>query len=340
MKILSWSQTVNKIIASFVFILTIFWLATPAIAANYTVSPLLIDHTVEKRTILSETITIKNFEKHQNIRVYASVHEVTLGEGGEIKEFTPPSMSDNTNSVTSWIEINRGRLQIEPGGELKIPMTIRINPKAQPGEYHAFVGFGNGSNRTIAEKKTMDGIAPGVIIRISLDEKKNVFLKLKQFTVDRFITDVSKGGVSYTVTNPGEEAISPSGEIIFYDNRGVEVGAMPVNDSGHVINPGEEYEFTSALPEHAGFGKRKAFLSLEYGTNQLASIHDTAFFYIVPYKQLIIIFLVVLFIAITITLLINRRLTREIDIHSDDLPLYVRDGIHKDEADHDVNLKK
>lgn len=341
MKILSWSNTYKNTITSLVLGFIIFSLALPAFAANYTVSPLLIDHTVEQRSILTETITIKNFEKHRNMRVYASVHEVSLGEGGEIKEFTPPSMSDNTNSVTSWIEIKRGRLQIPPGEELEVPMTIRINPNAKPGEYHAFIGFGDGSNRTIAEKKTMNGTAPGVIVRISLDEKRNVFLKLKQFTVDRFVSDTEEEAVSYIVTNPGEDPISPAGEIIFYDNRGVEVGAVPVNEEGHIVKPGEQYEFKSTLPEDTGFGKRKAFLSLEYGKDQTASIHDTTFFYVVPIKQLLIIFVVVLTLAVTITLLINRRVTREIDDHHNDLPVFIREGVHTaDEADHDVNLKQ
>lgn len=316
--------------------------AFPTYAANYVVTPMLIDHTVEERQVLTETIKITNTGP-QPIRVYPSVHEVEVGEGGEINAFVPGSMSDRKTSVTSWLEISRKRNVIGPGETVEVPLTIRINPQAKPGEYHAVVGFGNGQNLDTAEQQVLAGTAPAVIIRISLDEKRNIFLKLRGFVVDRIVKDTEAEAVSYRIENAGEEPVVPGGEIIFYNARGLEVGSTPVNPDLKEISPGDVMEFTEPVPVAEGFGKHKAFLDIAYisGEKQIAALHDTAFFYIVPIRALLIIFVSVLVLAVLVTWLLYRRYDDydDDDDDSDEVPMFVRKGVTRDGHETDVDLK-
>ena len=251
-------------------------------------------------------------------------------------------MSDNTTSVTSWIEITRARIELAPGESRDIPITIKINPNAKSGNYHAFIGFGTGKNRHVAEEQVFAGTAEGVIVKISLDEKRNDFLRLAKFFVNRFVTGNDNQAISYEITNPSDKPITPSGEVIFYDSRGNEVGATPVNPDRSSIEPGETATFEDTVPMPDSFGRHKAFLSVEYGENQLASIQDTTFFYVVPIKQLIIIFVVVLAIAILLTLYISRRYGDDDEYDPDEgeeVLMFDRRGERSDDKDHDVNLK-
>lgn len=128
--------------------------------ADFTVSPLLIDVSADARDNFTRTITLSNFGSGYT-RLYASVHEIEVGEGEEIKAFVPASMSDMTTSVTSWIEITRGRIELT-GDEVKeVPLTIRVNPNTPAGLYHAYIGFASGFNRDDAEAKILGGKASG-----------------------------------------------------------------------------------------------------------------------------------------------------------------------------------
>lgn len=327
-------------------LLTVFFFASTAEAARMTVAPLLIDHTVEQREVITETVTVTNLESNRMITVYASPHEIELGENGEIKTFVDPSMTDRTDTVTSWLEITRAKTKIMPGESVDIPLTIRINPNAKPGKYHAFIGFADAPTYDGAVKQVMTGTAPGVVVRISLDEDRNVFLRLGRFVVDRFVTDKEKEVVHFAIENPGEDPVIPEGEVIFYDSRGNEVGSLPVNETRASVAPGEQYEFSSAVPIANGYGRHKAFLALEYinGDAQTASLHDTTFFYIVPLELLITIFAAVLIFSVAIALIVfYRGQTDGFDDGdgSDDVPMFLRmNKVDHNELEHDINLRQ
>ncbi len=326
------------------FLITLLILAsiTPGVISAYSVSPLLIDRETEGRDIIKQTITLSN-PSNSPARIYASVHEVALDEGGTIKEFIPPSEVDNKTAITSWIEITRGRIVLEPGEVREIPVTIRMNPNAAPGQYHGLIGFGTGSNRTDAEARVLAGTAPATIVRLSLNEKRTEFLRLKNFIINRFVTDDTDGAISYEIENPGESPVTPTGEIIFYDNRGNEVGATAVNPEGVVVEAGKSAAFTSSVPDNQSLGRYKAFLSVEYGKKQLASVHDTAFFYMIPFKQLIMLFGLFLLLAVLLTWWLHRRMYRAHGIAHPDhevVPMYIRSGSDAPKFDHDIDLKK
>ena len=303
-------------------------------ASNYGVAPLVIDRELEKRDIISETITITNRE-NRIVRVYPSVNEVAVSEGGTIQSFAEPSMVDRTDSVTSWLSISRQRIQLEPLETKEITLSIQVHPEVKPGEYHAFVGFGEGSNRPEAESKVRNGQAPGTIVRIAVDKVQNQFLRLEKFSVERFVTEDKTKAITYTLHNPGKSPVTPLGEIIFYDNNGIEVGSVKLNEQD------ESKEFVLPLPDTLGLGKYKAFLSVEYGEHLTASVHDTAFFYVLPLKELIIIFVVLAIMAILIALYVHRKYdmgTGDPD-DADEVPMYLRSE-RSESKEHDIDLSK
>ena len=136
--------------------------------------------------------------------------------------------------------------------------------------------------------------------------------------------------------------VVPKGEIIFYNGRGEEVGAVPVNKETQSLAPNESKTFEVPAPVDGYLGKYKAFLSVDYGTVQVASVYDTAFFYVIPWQQLLIMFLVVMIVAVILSVLIHRRFA--VKSEGDDehgafhLPFHVFEGKSSD-ADHDINLK-
>ena len=334
----SLKQFLRFALCSFAFIL----LPLHFVSANFTVSPLLVDVSADARDNFTRTITLSNTNSSY-LRLYASVHEIEVGEGEEIKEFVPASMGDRTTSVTSWIEITRGRLELA-GDEVKdIPLTIRVNPNTPPGLYHAFVGFASGTNRDEAEAKIIGGQGSGVVLRISVGGKQEEFLRLVSFSTDRFSYTKDKGQFRYTLENTGDVPLSPKGDVIIYDNKGRELLSVPLNADGlETIAPGEKIEYTRDLPYLSRIGKNKAFLTLEYGIENRAALYDTNFYYSIPIYFLILI-VVLLALVLTVIVLMLRRgggveIVESHEAH--DLPLFVRTDRTHNEYEHDIDLKK
>ena len=324
-----------------VLLLGTFTLSDTTVYANeYSVAPLIIDHDVAPRDAVEEVLKISNTTDHP-IRLFPTVNEITVGSEGTVEKFIPASMSDGAKSVTSWIEVSRGQIEIAVGDTVKVPVTIRINPNAAPGEYHAFVGFPEGSNRDEAEKKVFAGTAPGTIVRLSLAEKRSEYLRLEHFSVDRFITGAKEAHATFDLENVGGMALTPAGEIIFYDSTGKERASAKINTENVSIEPGARHSFTVVVPSSLGtIGKYKAFLNVEYGTLQRANLYDTVFFNLVPLKLLIAAFVAMLVVSVVLTLMFHRRRAGRDEEDEEHVAVYVRSGVNGPEKDHDINLKK
>lgn len=324
----------------FLSIVLFFLFSAPVRAdVTYTVSPLVIDEKLKPRDIITRTITLTNTGS-QPITAFPTVNNISVTDGGKIQEFFPPVLSDRTASLASWIEIRRLGINIKPGESYDFEVILRITPQPKPGTYHAFIGFGYGRIRADAEAQVESGQAPGTVISVTIADKKNILLKLSGFIVDRFVTKVDNQAAVYTFKNPGEEALTPTGEIILYDSKGKEVSALSVNDEKIQIPPGGEHVFTASVPVDGLFGKYKAFLSVTYGDSQQGSVQDTSFFYVFPLTKILIVLGVVLLCTIFGAWYFHKRyFDDDTDDSGDRLSFHVRDTV-SEAKEHDVILVK
>ncbi len=329
----------TSILALAVFLLTF----NLSYASTISVTPLIVDYSTEARDILTKDLTIKN-NHTTHVRAFASVHEIELDGNNEIKAFVPASMSDRTESITSWIEITRSRIDLQPGDERQIPLTLRINPNAKPGEYHAFIGFGTGSNQDEAIKKVMNNQSAGVIVRVSINEKSVELLRLSNFKSKQIVLDDTEANFTFSLENLGDMPQTPTGEVIIYDSRGNELTSVAVNKENQTIAPGEKNEFSIPVPASDSFGKNKAYLSLSYGNDHLASLYDINFYYTIPKTYLAVIFTVLIVIPLLLTLALRRLSKPNYYAVSHDeaveVPLFVRNHHEHETYEHDINLKK
>ncbi len=313
---------------------------TEAASVDFSVSPLVIDYTTEGRDIINRDIVLTNNTDRQT-RVYASVHEIAVSEGTEIKEFIPPSMSDRATSITSWLEISRARMEIPAQGTLTVPLTIRIHPKTPPGTYHALIGFASGPNRDDIEAKILAGQGESVILKIIIEDTRREQLHLVNFTTSRFTLQPEGNTLSFTVQNTGDTEVLPTGEVLIYDTSGKELASVPVNTQGLSLAPGEKAVITEELPFTSRIGRNKAYLSLEYGDNR-ASVFDTTFYYSIPWYYLAILFAILTVVLLVLVFVFKRAFTTG-DSYSHEsvyeIPLFVKNSRDHTEYDHDINLK-
>lgn len=308
-------------------------------APQYSVAPLVIDESLEGRDIVTREITVTHMGG-EPATLYPSVNNISIKEGGVIEEFLPPIDSDRAASLASWIELNRSGIDMQPGETKTIPITFRINGNPIPGEYHAFIGFGYGRNRDEAETQVKAGRAPGAVVNVTIADKSFSFLKIASFVVDRFVTRAENQAAVYTFQNPGKETLTPQGDIIIYNQRGAEVATLPVNAEGVSVPPGDTHVFTAQVPVKGLFGKYKAFLSVEYGSAQRGSVQDTSFFYVIPWKIVLVVCLVIAILAAYLAWHTHRRYFDDVDDNDhEQLLVRVRDGA-SDPKEHDLHITR
>ncbi len=310
-----------------------------ASAASLTVTPVVIDEKAKARDILKESLTLTN-NTASKLNVYAFVNNIAIQEGKQ--EFLDPSRADQSSSLANWILFPRGAIELLPGEKKNIDFNIEVNLRAKAGMYHAMISLAEASTRDDAEKKIVGassvsvnpntyGISVGVNLEVLEDIRER--LQLKSFISDKIFFSGFPVSFSYELENVGNRLVAPSGEIRIYDRRGREVASIPINDTRmntdenpSLIATGENKKFASnwsgpeksssfsmlanvasALGVGGGFGKYKAVLDLEYGAGG-KTLQDTVFFWIIPWKQIAVIFVGFLIFAIALIVLLHKRL--------------------------------
>lgn len=252
------------------------------------VSPRIIDEQAKAGDILKYDVVIKN-ESGRKANIYAVVNDISK-TAGEMKFLNPADLSKET-SVARWIKFKRGVLEIASGTEVTVPLEINIAGIATPGKRFARIAFPIGSNRKRAEESMSDESYTQLLINLDVKEEVIEKSQIKEFgTLDKVFLN-SPGTFVLKLKNFGNKAIKPKGNIYIFNRRGEEVTNLTVDTGAESIAPDELWEKNIVWEDLKGFGKFKAKLELEYGQKDKRDLQDTIFFWILPWKFLLVFFL-------------------------------------------------
>lgn len=272
-----------------------------AITTEFSVSPVVANEKAKPRDIIKKELLVTN-NTEQRVDLYITVLNIDPTDGAG--EFTSPAESDLSRSLANWIEITRGVIELSPGESRKIPYLIHVNLSAKPGTYYARIQFRKGSKRAEAEA-SKEGT--GLMLTVEVQDDAKERLELGTFiSEDNFILGDS-ASFSYLLENVGNRDIEPRGSIRIFNRRGEEVGSVPLNAEGEQITPQNKRQLAAAWNTTGRFGKYKAFLDLEYGDQNLASVQDTVYFWVFPWKEIFASLAGVFVLAIVGTYIIHMR---------------------------------
>lgn len=297
--------SVTKTITFFIVVIVLS-AAAPMFACaqasgELSVTPVVVDEKAKARDILKETVRITN-NGTRKLNIYPSVNDVSATDGQEAF-VSAQSGLERKDSLANWIELSRAVVELNPGESREIPFVIRVNLNALPGTYHADVSFYEGGTRNEAEQKN-----PLAVVTVNTEVQADIKeqMQLNKFVTDSFFFSGDDVLFNFQLENIGNQELKPKGEIRIYDRKGREVASVPVNPEGKSFTPEQAAQLASAWTSAQGFGKFKAFLNIDYGNNQSGSLQDTVFFWIIPWQQLLAIF-VVSVIAIIVSALYFHR---------------------------------
>lgn len=206
-------------------------------------------------------------------------------------------------SLKGWITPIASK-QLKPKQIEEVPVTINVPASASPGSYFAVVRF----TGTAAEQQG-SGVgltsSVGALVFVRVSGKANEKLDVTDFYTAK---DGKKTGLFEStpsdlvikIKNSGNVIQEPTGRALVTDTFGNEIAGLNVNLAKNIVLPGSTRQFTTTLDSRAIgknrilFGYYTAKLTLSYGDNK--KIEDTVSFWIIPYK--LILLLIVVLVAL------------------------------------------
>jgi len=278
------------------FVLLVLFACVPyhVFAADFSVTPLIIDLKAKPRDILKNTVGVMNSSNHVgNIYAFVNNTDPVLG----MQEWQSTSSAHASDSLANWIEIKRGTLAIPPNEKIELPLLIQVNLHAKPGLYHATVTFAEGGTRADAEKRIQEGVSIAINLEVEDDAKE--VMELSKFVSNGTFISGKDAMFSYDLKNIGNRPLSPKGEVRIFNKNGAEVATIPVNEKEEILDPNASSQLASVWKSGSRFGKYKAMLNIEYGAGSRGTLQDTVFFWLIPWKGILTIFTCLLLIFLS-----------------------------------------
>ena len=290
-------QRLNKLLLLAVVLLA----PLPALAQeaiSYTISPAIFDMTANPGQTFSSTLRIINTNPYE-LHVYVERNNfLPKGEEG-VPEFISPDETDAVKSTfAEWINTEREFI-IAPEQTVELPFQIILPPDAAPGGHFAALMVSTKPPEDPGKQskvKTAQTISALLFMRVTGDISENS--SVRSFRTSSYFLSKPEATFELRIENKGNVHVQPQGEIKIFNMWGKERGKIPVNQFtlfGNVLpNSVRKFAFTwSSEWSITDIGRYTAVATLAYGVDTRQTMYADTAFWIIPWKFLLTIILVV-----------------------------------------------
>ncbi len=281
--------------------------AAPSTAQGLQISPVIIE---------------LNADKGQTYNLKLSVLNVTTGDlvfKSFVNDFKAKDETGNPQvlltsdlppsaSVISWVQpIGNIPLAAKQTKTLIVPVTVPAN--AESGGHYGVIRF---SGTAPEEQETSVSLAAsaGVLLLVRVSGQITENLKISEFFTQKGSQRTSwfeTGPVTFVerISNTGNVHVKPIGDLTVSNMFGKHVATLKVNETKGNILPASTRRFEQTLNKKWMLGKYTAAVNLAYGT-QGKVLAGTTTFWVIPYKLIIVILIVLAVLIFLIRMLVKR----------------------------------
>ena len=289
----------KKIILAVAFIVINLLINTNSVFAQksgggVTISPLTFELTANPGDVVNNQIKIYNpTDKIVSIKVEAEDFRA-VGEEGKVVT-TSESDEDTTYSLRKWIVIVPTEFTLESGKEKIVDFIIKVPENAEPGgKYGSILAGITGS---ISDGGTGAAIATktGALVLLMVSGDLNEELIVSDFSAPSFL---EYGPVSFEIKfeNTGTVHVRPRGFIVVTDLFGKKVAELEFSQKN--VLPGAIRKNEAEWDIKWLFGKYTATVVGNYGTGNIPFETRVITFWVLPWKLMLGVSLVLLFITV------------------------------------------
>lgn len=308
------SKTISKTLGISIFgvflLLPTWALAQQSVVLS--VSPTKFDISANPSQTWTSSVRVINANPFP-LTVYAEpVNFTSAGDSGvgSLMPILEPISDGST--LAEWIDVNKQSITIPAEQTVSIPFTVTVPESAAPGGHYAAILIGTQPVNGTADQpqvQTAQVVTSLLFLRVAgeIDERAAI----RSFTTERQIYEQADITLQLRLENKGNVHLQPQGDIEIYNMWGQPRGVIPVNRNsqfGDVLpsNGGGDntrtYRFQwTADWSLADMGRHRASVTLAYGEQVRQFVDATTYFWIIPWRVLLLVFLTIgLFLVLTV----------------------------------------
>jgi hypothetical protein len=263
------------------------------------VEPRVIDLEAAPGELIEKSVKIKN-----NNNRYAEVTPLVfdLVQDFEGNGFSATGTVENPEFLASWINVFRGVIRLASGESSEKELLIKVKNDARAGTYYAYVIFSEGKNFSDPGTVSPPYSQTSLLIRVKIKKGIKETAELSGFRSYKNIYFKFPAEFGYKLKNVGNVPVDITGSLRIYDRRAEEIENIEISQKD--IMPDQERTMDQIWNPGSGFGKYKAKLVLEYGNNSKRDLQEIIYFWVLPFKFVIMLIAVIFFIFILLILIL------------------------------------
>ncbi len=267
--------------------------AQEKVKGGITISPLTFELTANPGDTIINKIKVFNPSDHPvSIKMDAEDFR-PIGEEGKVIT-TSESDEDSTYSLRRWIKIVPNEFILEADGQKPVDFIIEVPQNAEPGGKYGTIlaGISGSLGEGITGTAVSQQVGSLVLLMIAGDLKEE--LAIKDFTVPSF---QEYGPVPFELRfeNKGTVHVRPKGYIVITDLLGREVAELEFPQKN--VIPGSVRRVDVEWDTKWLFGKYTASVIGVYGTSNENLMPRVITFWVLPWKLMLLVLIVILFLS-------------------------------------------
>lgn len=228
----------------------------------------IVDHLAPGAVIERNVLVVNRTDRVRTIEVYPAAASVADGQflfGADRA----------ANDLTSWIATDRTTVEVGPGGDAVVAVTVRVPADASPGERYAVLWAATASDPGTGSVAQVNRVG----VRVYLDVGPGG-PPATAFTTGRFTAARGQDGVptvTVPVTNSGGRAVDLTGSAALSDGpAGLTAGPFPI-DRTVTLAAGQSSEVVIRFPAELPNGPWLVEVTLASGTVQAVASERMSF---------------------------------------------------------------
>ena len=243
------------------------------------------------------TVALIN-EGKDTLPISLSIYDFIVQSSRGEPSLLPPNTLSKRFSAASWIGVTPASFILKPGQRQTISYYVQVPPAARPGGHYAALIFKSQDAIEFQGSGASLETQMGALFYLTVKGPVKEQIKITRFFASNF-WEYGPVKIQTQIENLGDSHIKPIATITIFDWLGRRIEMQALKEGN--IFPTANREYQNPVGQKIMIGRFKAILSLIYGKSNNQVLTANLYFWVFPWK-LILIFLTVLSVILIILL--------------------------------------
>lgn len=289
-------------------------------SVSLSVSPTIFEMTANPSQRWESNLRIINNNPFE-LTVYAEINNFRpLGEEGAAQFLPVDDTTTPGSTLAEWITVPSTAIVIPPEQTAQIPIVIELPADVPPGGHYAAILVGTrppADRENASQVATAQMVSSLIFLRVTGDIIEEG--SIRSFRTTQSIVETPKVDFELRFQNDGNVHLRPEGQITIFNMWGQERGRVPINQKtlfGNVMRESiRSFNFSwEGEWSPVDIGRYRAEATLAYGEDARKFTYSETSFWLIPWRALLGIILVLSVIAVLLAWLVKLYVRRMLSI--------------------------